>query len=115
MFCIDGRMTSNGYGEVLKNHLVDISGSYWIFQEDNTPVHRSKVKVTWFKSLRSSVLLWPSLSPDLNSIENVGGLLAMKVFYSEGMQCRTKEQLKSAILKSWKEIIIDQLRKIESI
>ena len=34
------------------------------------------------------------------------GLLARK-FYSEEMQFRTKEQLKTAILKSWEEIIID--------
>ena len=42
---VGGRMNSNGYREVLKNHLVDIGGSVWIFQEDNAPVHRSKVNV----------------------------------------------------------------------
>ena len=41
---VDRRMNLNGYGEVLKNHLVDIDNSIggpdWIFQEDNGPVHR---------------------------------------------------------------------------
>ena len=41
---VGGRMNSNGYREVLKNHLVNIGGSDWIFQ-DNAPVHRSKVNV----------------------------------------------------------------------
>ena len=36
------------------------------------------------------------------------GLLAREV-YSGGMQFRKKEQLKTAILKSWEDIIIDQL------
>ena len=50
IYFVDGRMSSNGYREVLKNHLVDIGnsigGSDWIFQQDNAPVHRSKVNIT---------------------------------------------------------------------
>ena len=46
---VDGRMNSNGYREVLKNHPVDIGnsigGSDWIFQQDNAPVHWSKVNI----------------------------------------------------------------------
>ena len=98
IFFVDGRMNSNGYREVLKNHLV-FGGSDWIFQQDNAPVHRSKVNITWFKSQKINVLPWPLLSSDLNLIENVWGLLARKVC-GEGMQFRTREQLKTAILKS---------------
>ena len=39
-------MSSNGYGEVLENHLVDIGGSDWIIQEDNALVRRSTVNIT---------------------------------------------------------------------
>ena len=39
------------------------------------------------------------------------GLLARKV-YSEAMQFRTREQFKTAILKSWEEITIDQLQNL---
>ena len=113
---VDGRMNSNGYQEVLKNHLVDIGngigGSDLIFQEDSAPVHRSKVNITWFKSRKINVLPWLSLSADLNPIENVWGLLTRKVYCGGGMQFRTKEQLKAAILKSWKGRTIDQLRSL---
>ena len=54
-------MKSNRYGEVLKNHLVDIDESDWIFQEDNAPVHRSKVNITWFKFQEINVLPWRSI------------------------------------------------------
>ena len=38
-------------------------------------------------------------------MDNVWRLVAREI-YSEEMQFRTKEQLKTAILKSWKEITI---------
>ncbi|CAF2066970.1 unnamed protein product [Rotaria magnacalcarata] len=57
---VDDRMNSQGYREVLKRHLIDIGscigGSDWIFQQDNAPIHRSKVNLTWFKSQKINVL-----------------------------------------------------------
>lgn len=110
---INGRMNSNGYREVLKNHLIDIGntigGANWVFQQDNAPVHRSKVNIAWFKSQKINLLPWPSLSPDLNPIENLWGILTRKV-YAQGKQFQSKEQLKKAILRSWEEIGLNQLR-----
>ncbi|CAF2229310.1 unnamed protein product [Rotaria magnacalcarata] len=114
---IDRRMNSNGYREVLKKHFLNIADSFggfkWISQQDNAPVHRAKVNVAWFKSQKINILPWPSLSPDLNPIENLWGMLSRKV-YSEGKQFRTKEQLKAVILKSEEEISINQLRDLVS-
>jgi hypothetical protein len=42
-------------------------------------------------------------------MENLWGILARKV-YAGGKQFRTKEQLKTTIIKSWEEINIEQLR-----
>ncbi|CAF4321649.1 unnamed protein product [Rotaria magnacalcarata] len=78
-------------------------------EQDNAPIHRAKVNLIWFKSQKINVLPWPSLSPVLNPIENLWGILARKV-YARGKQFRSKEQLKTAILKSWEEIIIEQFR-----
>ena len=116
---VDSRMNSKGYLDVLKRHLIDIGsclyGADWVFQQDNAPIHRAKVNLTWFKSQKINVLPWPSLSPDLNPIENLWGILARKV-YARGKRLRTKEQLKNTIRKSWEEINIEQLRTlVESI
>ncbi|CAF4736023.1 unnamed protein product [Rotaria magnacalcarata] len=78
-------------------------------EQDNAPIHRAKVNLIWFKSQKINVLPWPSLSPVLNPIENLWGILARKG-YARGKQFRSKEQLKTAILKSWEEIIIEQFR-----
>ncbi|CAF4257351.1 unnamed protein product [Rotaria magnacalcarata] len=48
-----------------------MGGSDWIFQQDNAPIHQLKVNLTWFKSQKINVLPCPSLSPDLNPIENL--------------------------------------------
>ncbi|CAF3809193.1 unnamed protein product [Rotaria magnacalcarata] len=81
---VDGRMNAKGYREVLKKHLIDIGscmdGSDWIFQQDNAPIHQAKANLTWFKSQKINVLPWPSLSPDLNLVENLWGTLARKVY-----------------------------------
>jgi hypothetical protein len=55
------------------------------------------------------VIPWPSLSPDLNPIENLWGLLARKV-YANGRQFHTIAELKTAITQSWAEITIAERR-----
>ena len=69
---VDGRMNSNGYGEMLKNYLVDIDnsidGSVWIFQEDNVRVHRSNVNIIWFKSKKSNVC---SFKPNREYVDSI--------------------------------------------
>ena len=46
---------------------------------------------------------WPALSPDLNPIENLWGIVYRQV-YSQGKQYESKVSLTGAIMKSWSEI-----------
>lgn len=112
---IENRMNANDYQNILKNQIQHISNSFeddnWIFQQDNAPIHNAKANLTWFKQQKVKLLKWPPLSPDLNPIENLWGLLVRRV-YSGGRQFYTKNELKTAILKAWDEVSLDQLNNL---
>ena len=56
-----------------------------------------------FKSQNFDLFDWPALSPDLNPIENLWGILARSV-YEKGLQFNSVEDLKTAISDAWIKI-----------
>ncbi len=72
-----------------------------LFQHDNDPKHTSKATVGFLKKNRVKVIQWPSMSPDLNPIEHLWGILKRQV---EHHSPSSIQSLKEVILEEWKKI-----------
>ena len=101
---IDGRMNSQDYCLMLSNQVDNISNSFggdrWIFQQDNAPCHAAAFTKKWFRDHNVDVMDWPAVSPDLNPIENLWGILVRKV-YADGKQFKSVNDLKMSIEREW--------------
>ena len=68
---------------------------------DNDPKHTSKATVDFLKRNKVRVMQWPSMSPDLNPIEHLWGILKRQV---EHHSPSSIQSLKEVILEEWKKI-----------
>ena len=111
---ITGRLNADGYCNLLSKARLQkddkrICGIRWIFQQHNAPYHKANLTTNFLKVNKINVLQWPSLSPDLNSIENVWRYLVGKV-YQNGRQFQFVEDLTSEIVKCWNPIPLQYLQ-----
>ncbi|KAK3562899.1 hypothetical protein QTP86_011137 [Hemibagrus guttatus] len=101
---IEGTMNANMHCDILKQSMIP---SLWrlgrraVFQHDNDPKHTSKATTALLKKLRVKVMHWPSMSPDLNPIEHLWGILKWKV---EERKVSNIHQLRDAVMEEWKRI-----------
>ncbi len=92
---IGGTMNANMYCDILKQSRIPSLrrlGRRAVFQHDNDPKHTSK-------TLRVKVMDWPSMSPDLNTIEHLWVILKLKV---EESKVSNIHQLRDIVMEEWK-------------
>ena len=102
LYFIEGNMNSNMYSEILQQSMIPSLqklGSRAVFQHDNDPKHTSKMTTALLKRLRVKVIDWPSMSPDLNTIEHLWGILKCKV---EMCKVSNIRQLCDVVMEEWK-------------
>jgi transposase len=113
---IQGTLNAQGYIDMLRLRffpwLQKQKKGAFIFQQDNAPCHTAKLTQAYFQEENIMCLCWPPYSPDLNPIENLWGILKMKV---DAQKPTTIEQLRQFSHEEWDKIPLDTVRKcIES-
>jgi hypothetical protein len=103
-----GRMNAIGYQQLLENvNLIEngslIAGENFIFQHDNAPPHSAHSTFNWFQEKNINLMQWPALSPDLNPMENMWGILSHRV-YQNGKQYDSVVALERSIREEWDNI-----------
>ena len=90
------------YWNLLKQSIIP---SLWrlghraVFQHDNGHKYISKMTTALLKKLRVKMMDWPSMSPDLNPIDHLWGILKRKV---EERKVSNIHQLCDVIMEEWK-------------
>ena len=112
---IVGRMNGVRYINLIEkqinNHAECISGPDYIFQQDNAPVHTSRLVQSYFNENNISILPWPARTPDLNIIENFWPELVHNV-YANGKQYQHVQKLKNAIVREWDKLNQNYIQKL---
>ena len=68
----------------------------WIYQQDDCSFHVSNSTMQWFRQNQVTVIDWPTLSPDLNTMEKLWGILTRDI-YANRCQFATFQELKLQI------------------
>ncbi len=100
--CMSAAMNASMYCDILKQSMIPSLqrlGRRAVFQHDNDPKHTSKTTTTLLKKLRVKVMDWPSMSPDLNPIKHLWGILKQKV---EESKVSNIHQLRDVVMEEWK-------------
>lgn len=99
---VNGSLKSKDYKEFLSESLIRIAnaniGPKFLIQQDNAPVHRSKLIQNFVSEHNIKVIQWPPRSPDLNIVENIWKMLSDHIYV--GNQFSNISELRVTITNS---------------
>lgn len=115
-FTIRERLTGEIYRHILNTIMLpSVSERFpdnnFIFQQDNCPVHTSRIVKQWMRENNINLLDWPSKSPDLNPIENVWAFL-LKNIHSQPNRPRNRAELLEMIEQAWQQLDQNVVRRL---
>lgn len=112
-----GNQDAARYQETLEMHLMELSDNVhegrYVFQHDNISIHRARSTTEFLAEHEIPTMDWPALSPDLNLIENVWGMVARRV-YKSGRQYSNVADLIAAVRAVWDDITVEDLANLTS-
>jgi hypothetical protein len=102
--CI-GHINQHAYKAILEPHSTYLQTG--IFMQDNAPCHSTALIRNWFETQGIETLSWPSLSPDLNPLEHIWGIMKRQV---QGHQFKDKGELWNRLQEIWSSFAAPSVR-----
>lgn len=75
-------------------------GYTWTYEQDNAPIHTTRLTERFFSDHIVDVMKWAAGSPDLNPIDNLWSILVRRVC-ANSRQLETVQGLKWALTDFW--------------
>ncbi len=96
LFFLKTNVTAPIYQYILEHFMLPSADQLFkdadlIFQQDLAPAHTAKSTKSWLNDHGVGVLDWPAISPDLNPIENLWGIVKRKKKNKRPKKCRWAE------------------------
>jgi hypothetical protein len=106
---VPGRLNSEGYTDLLHHALLPILNALLpnggLFQQDNAPIHAAANTLQWLQDNNVNVMPWPALSPDMNPIEQVWGILSKEI---QAAEINNSGELFTSLSNCWNGKMADQ-------